>query len=500
MQFSQENLTSIRRIFMPVLVFAIAAVVYSQYGFHGLLLRDNAACLYSGQRMAHGVPPYVSIHLIKGPIAPMFAGLGVIISKQLVWDDILTVRLVFFFLSCLVVLSVYLLAHSLFRSQRTGVFAALAFLGFFNFTKHAASGPRPKTPMVLFETLSLLLTSRRKWFWAGVCGSLALLTWQPAASFALATLVLAATQPSEKRLAAILRTLCGIGLPVVVIGAYFHIYGALDEFLNAALLFGVRYLDKGPYSFISQITRVEIALWSGYRTMALAILVGFAMLLYFYPWRKSLHRSWRDTLTKDAFAPLLLTFPPVVLWPLRDFQGPPDLYVFLPFVAIGFAAFLDLAVQCAQASTGPTVQKGAPRFLAIGLCIGLVALAWINVHRWRESRLDEQIQAAIELEDRFGKDARLLSLNVPEVLVLLHRTNPTPYVLIMGGRDRLIHAETPGGFDGWLQELEAYAPDVITFRNASGIHLDKLRHWLNSSYHQEQIGPWTVFVRDSAGD
>ena len=60
----------------------------------------------------------------------MLAGLGVMLSKQLGWSDIYTVRLLFFVIGCFAVVSVYLLGHSLFRSQRVGVFAALTFLGF----------------------------------------------------------------------------------------------------------------------------------------------------------------------------------------------------------------------------------------------------------------------------------------------------------------------------------------------------------------------------------
>ena len=116
MQCGQKNLMSIQRVFIPFLVFAMAALVYRQYGFHGRLGRDEAANLYSGQRMAQGVPPYVSIFDNKGALAPMLAGLGVTVSKQLDWNDIYTVRMVFFIVSCFAVVSVYLLGNSLFQS------------------------------------------------------------------------------------------------------------------------------------------------------------------------------------------------------------------------------------------------------------------------------------------------------------------------------------------------------------------------------------------------
>jgi len=430
----------------------------------------------------------------------MLAGLGVIVSKQLAWDDIYAVRLVFFIVSCLAVVSGYWLGNSLFQSQRVGGFAAFAFLGFFGFARHAAgSGPRTKTPMVLFETLSLLLTSQRQWFWAGLCGSLSSLAWQPTAIFPLVTLILATARPREERFPAISRALAGIGLPLVVIGAYFHYHGAFYELLDGAILFNIRYLDRVQYSFISHISKVERAVFSGYGTMLLPIVIGLIMVVYIYFWRRSLHESFRDTLTKDAFAPVLLSFPAPVLWSLLDFQGYPDFYVFLPYLAIGFGKFLDLAVQHMERSRGTTLQEGAPRFLTTGLCIALIASAWINVHVRRESRLDLQKQAAFEIEERFGEDVRLLSIGAPEILVVLHRINPSPYVFIISGIDRRIHANTPGGFEGWLQELEAYGPEVIAFGQTNGIHTYKLMDWLKSQYHEEHIGPWELYVRDSLG-
>ena len=155
--------------------------------------RDGALYLYSGQRMAEGVPPYVSVFDHKGPLAPMLAGAGVILSKLLNSDEIMTVRVVFFLMGCLAVISAYLLGSTLFRSPRAGIFAALTFLGFFCFARYATAEPEAKTPMVFFEVLALLLTSQKSWFWAGLSGSLAFLVWQHMVVFPLVTLVLAAT-------------------------------------------------------------------------------------------------------------------------------------------------------------------------------------------------------------------------------------------------------------------------------------------------------------------
>jgi len=353
--------------------------------------------------------------------------------------------------------------------------------------------------MVLFEALNLLLTSKRKWFWAGMCGSLSALTWQVAAIFPLVTLTVAAAQPRETRFRAIAATLSGIGLPTLVTVAFFQSHGALYEFLDGFILHNLLYGDRWEPSLISHVLTPATAVTAGYDTTLLPILIGLMMVVYFCLWRRSLHQSLADTLTKDAFAPVLLSFWGVVFWSLLDFQACADFYILLPYTSVGFAAFLDGAVRYLGASEPRRLGGRGPRFLSIGLCIALTALAWSNVLRYGAGAyaLDDQKQAAAEIEQTLGDDGRLLCIGVPEILVLLHRTNPTPYVFIEAGIDHRIHARTPGGFAGWLEELKAYDPDVIAFdEDTYGTYIPELMRWLRSEYHREKVGRWVLYVRN----
>jgi hypothetical protein len=128
----------------PLLVLALAALVYGLYGFDGVLLRDYSIYLYSGQRVAEGVPPYVGIFDHKGPLSPLIAGFGVAMSGLLNLDDVYAVRVVFYATACLAVVAVYLLGKEVFRSREVGLFAALTFLGFYAYAQPAASGPEPR--------------------------------------------------------------------------------------------------------------------------------------------------------------------------------------------------------------------------------------------------------------------------------------------------------------------------------------------------------------------
>ncbi|MDQ3589428.1 MAG: hypothetical protein M3392_04200, partial [Actinomycetota bacterium] len=109
---------------------------------------------------------------------------------------------------------------------------------------------------------------------------------------------------------------------------------------------------------------------------------------------------------------------------------------------------------------------------------------------------DYQQKAATQVRERFGEDAKIASIGVPQLLVLLSERNPNAYAFIIRGIDHEIALRTPGGFEGWLQELGAYDPDVIAFGKTSGKYKPELMDWLRSHYVREQIGPWIVFVKE----
>ena len=483
--------------FAAVLVFLISAIVFGQSGFEGTLLRDSANALYSGQQMARGIPHYVSIFDHSGVLAPLISGVGVSIATLFNFDDILTVRIMFFALGSLAVVGLYLLGSTLFESQQIGLLAAFVFMGFWCFGKLAASGPRNKTPMVLFATLSLLLTARKKWFWAGICGSSALLAWQPAAIYPLVTIFLAITQSERGRERArnVLSAISGMLIPIAIVSAYFLYKDAFYQFIDGTILFHIKHFERPPSPLSYHIVAPLIAIQRGYTVMAIPIFLGFLVICAIYIWRMKLHRgSIPHLLSKDRFAAFLLSFPILVVWSVLDFQGCPDLYVFLPYAAIGFSWLLYCAFHSLMAigEIGPAVQKVC--FLV--LCGTLVGSAAMDYRITAENGLQEQRQWAQQVESQFGRDAKLVSIGVPEILVLLHRTNPNPYVFIISGIDNRIDANTPGGFDGWLEELERYDPSVIAFGPTEGRFKAKLMSWLHTHYQETTVGHWRLFVKN----
>ncbi len=477
---------------LPLIVLVLAVFVYGLYGFEGPLYRDYGIYLYGGQRVAEGVPPYVGIFDHKGPLPAMLAGAGVALSGWFNLDDVYAVRLVFFDVGCLTAAAVYLLGERVFRSRAAGLFGALTFLGFYGFARPVASGPDPKIPMVLFETLSLLLASQKRWLGAGFCGSLAFLVWQPMGILPLVSLALALTQPRGERRGAALRALAGVAGPLAATGAYFWYHGALEDLLDGLVFFNVLYVHRGGLPPILAPAGPIREMVSWYGTMLVPILLGLAAISSLYFSRPFRHR----------YVPLLLSLPAFTAWSLLDFQTPEDFYVFLPYAAIGFGALLASVLH----------QTEAPRPVAALFGVALLAMALLNtpaanIQEVPGPSLEAQQRSALEIRKRFGEDARLVSINAPQVLALLERENPDQYLFTTEGIDRQIAAETPGGFEGWIRRLEAYDPDAIAFfaeaqrqRPESGMtkeHTQQLYNWLNSHYHVEKIGTFWLYVENS---
>jgi hypothetical protein len=90
-----------------VLALLVAAALFSRYGIHGALARDEAVYAYGGQQLDDGVPFYASIFDQKTPGAAFLAGLGDALGG---FDGI---RIAFFVCACLTVVAVYLLALEL---------------------------------------------------------------------------------------------------------------------------------------------------------------------------------------------------------------------------------------------------------------------------------------------------------------------------------------------------------------------------------------------------
>src|SRR4051794_15781093 len=171
------------------LALLVAAVLYTQFSIAGHLSRDEAIFTYSGQQLVEGVPVYQGIFDPKPPLATFLTAAGVAAAHEVGKDELVMLRYEFLLFSLLTVVAVYLLGLRLWRSPVAALGGAVTFVLFDGFASDALGGPGAKTPGVLLSVVALVLLVERRWFWAGVAGSLAFLDWQPLGIYAVAAVV-----------------------------------------------------------------------------------------------------------------------------------------------------------------------------------------------------------------------------------------------------------------------------------------------------------------------
>jgi hypothetical protein len=478
-------------------LFVVASVCFSLVGFEQRLVRDDGIYLYSGQQVAEGIPPYVSIFDHKGPLGPLCAGVGVLLGRTFGVDDILAVRILFCVLSAFSAVALYFLAREVFDSPWIAVLTFLIFLNYSGFGQHAASGPRAKTVMLLFEILALLFTCRRQWFFAGIAGALSALTWQPVAVFFFpAAFCLALFQPRTmvEGFRSAGKVVLGALIPLVLVTLYFVYNGALLDFWDGAVSFNIIHLERSPTVLWKSPVKILYAVMLGYRTMALLIILAMGMLpLIFFHRVKQTGGRFVDWLKTDRSAVFYLTFPIPLLWSLIDFQGYPDFYVLLPYTAVVSGFLVGWIIHGAGSLFDYQPLK---TFLLILTVASLLVTASAQYTMNRNQMLDEQKRWAQQIVELVPEDQELLCIGVPEAMAMMNRKNANRFLFIINGIDNYIAANTPGGFEGWVADLEKRRPFAVLFGSTKGRHRDTLVQWLELHYRPVQAGAWLLYVRN----
>jgi hypothetical protein len=480
--------------FFPILIVLVAtALVYSHYGIDGKLYRDDAIYLYSGQELLAGVPPFVSIFDIKGPVATMPFALGIGIGRILGLDDVYGARLLFAVIAAVACLGIYYVSFSLTGSRSAGVLAALAFLCYLGFTRHAVSGPRPKVAMVTFAVWSIYFATAEKYLVAGLFGSMAALIWQPAILFPVSIALQAILRGGNTHqcFARLTRVIVGSLFPALVVVIYYASVGALTEMWDGVFLFHIRYLQRESIQLVS---RLALNIAKGFNEMLYLTFLGATIVpLWFF--REMLVYGPTHAHVKSRLA-FFVSFVLSIIWTCVDLQGYPDLFLLLPFTAVGFAVFMNWAVQ----GVGSCKEKNRNVLVFRCLLVSLLALtlcftAIHVVQTGKESGLDSQKSWARQIKSLVGTDGKILSIGRPEVLVILGLKNPNPFPVIIGGYDLYIDATTPGGFTQFLHSLKTFSPDIVVYGHTEGKHTGEISAWLSEHYKEQMIGKWKTYVR-----
>jgi hypothetical protein len=439
----------------------VAAALFSRYGIDGALARDEAVYAYGGQQVDHGVPFYASIFDQKTPGAAYLAGLGAALGGL---DGI---RIAFFVCACLTVVAVYLLALELWGSVLAAVAGAVTFAAFRGFAADALDGPDAKTPGILLAVVAMLLIARRRWFWAGLCGALAFLFWQPLIVYLAIALVVS----SRRR-----RVLAGAAIPLAVTAVYFWLTGALGDFVQAAFAFPVEGLHRTPETLAQRLEHIAAVVHGHYDDSVVQIWAGLALLVLLALWRR------RGPLVTVVLPTLAV----IATFSVLDFQGYPDVYPALPYAALGIAGAVAYAVRLRIV-----------RPLAVAAAVAVVVVAWTQFAEdpAAANALAGQRAEAAAIQRLLEPGDRVYALGDPTPLVLDDLRNPSRYVFLASGVDAWELARTPGGFAGWTARIHAARPAVIVLHGWRGPIEQRVAGWLHAEYVPAFVGCWRVFLR-----
>jgi hypothetical protein len=399
-------------------------------------------------------------------------------------NDLTAMRAEFFVFALLAVVAVYVLGLWLWRSPLAALAGAVVFASFQGFAQDALGGPDAKTPGILLMVVSLALLVRRRWFLAGIAGSLAFLDWQPLGICAAAAVVGALLVSEESRLRRGLIALGGVAIPLAATVLFLLIDGGLSEFIEASFTFPATGLRRGDVTLggnIDTIVRVvndhyghtRVLFWAG-----LVLLVPAAVVA-----------------AKRIPGLLVLgTALAFVAASVYDFQGYPDLYPLLPYAAIGIGGLVAILT--------PRIAGLWPRRVAAGLALFAVAvLAGLSIH-WFDGARDagpslrkERAQAA-KIQRLLRPGERIYALGDPTLLVLTHRRNPTRYIYLGSGVDHWAVDHEFGSLEGWQSHIRAANPAIVVMNLWRSDLALEMRTWLRSTYGPGKfLGNWRIFIR-----
>jgi hypothetical protein len=473
-----------------VLAVLIGAVLFTRFGIHGNLFRDESIYAYGGQQLVDGVPVYLGIFDPKPPLPTFLEALGVVGARAVGKDEVLTMRAEFFVFALLAVGAIYALGLRLWKSRLAALAGAVVFASFKGFAIDALGGPDAKTPGIFLAVAALALLLRRRWFLAGLAGSLAFLDWQPLAIYAAAAVIAAvlANDPDVERWKRGARALAGVAIPIVATVLFLAIDGGLPQFIEASFTFPLTGLHRGNVTLGGNVDTIVSVVNAHYGDTRVLFWAGLALLT-------AILGTWIAR-RRNVFPAAVVggTFLAVVAVSVADFQGYPDLYPLLPYAAIGIGGALSVLA--------PRIDGVWPRRIAAGVALAAVAaLAVLSTHWYSTAPHDgpslrAERSAALKLRRALNPGERLYALGDPTPLVLAGVRNPTRWIYLGSGVDSWAIKHDFGSLAGWQAEIRRVDPPIVVVNLWNSGHGQKMRTWLEGTYgHYTYLGHWKIFAK-----
>jgi hypothetical protein len=469
--------------------FFLGVIGLTAYIVHGLeckLPRDNAIYYYSAQQLLKGVPPYVSIFDIKTPMTTFFSGIGVGLANLVGFDELIAVRLLFITAGLFTIIIIYRITIYLWRDRWTALVSCLIYLSFDALIFHTVAGSRPKVLVLFFEVCAIYAIMRKSWTLVGILGALAALTWQPASVILIAGAIYAVFDKDRKT--AFVYIFVGAVIPIGLNIAYFVCAGALQDFVEGSLIIHLTYFGDGE-SFCNNIRSMKSAIGRGYPLTSVFVKVGF--VAFFVITICSFRRKESTGIVNDRMRLVALVYIFFVFWSFIDFQSYPDWFPLLPFVALGFARAVAIALRLIERNvTGSKLIKA-------GLVLACVVLVFTVSAKGRAGKgnfrsVENESNSVLKA---YGAKNSVVSIGAPAFLALTKTRNPSPYIVINSGIDRYVDAKIEGGIQGWVDKLEYLNPKLIVMGQTEGELLSPLFLWVKRNREAFKLGEWMIWVK-----
>ncbi|HEU4811093.1 MAG TPA: hypothetical protein VFT00_03035 [Nocardioides sp.] len=471
------------------LLCALATAIYVLHGFHGYLSRDLADYSYGGQQVAEGVPPYVAVINRAGPLAHLIPGIGALLSRWIGVDDVVGMRVFLMLFAVASIAATYLLGRDVFRSRLAGVAAAATLLGCQGFIAYASDGPREKTSMVLFLLCAILAMVHQRWLAVGFFTALATLTWQPVFFVAIAGAVAAVRLglPTGRGKALLRVAVGGLVPSAVTVGAYAAV-GALQIFMDNFVLINARYTrQSSPVTSPGAVWRMFVEGYGASLWLFLAGLVAITVLAVraltgrsTLPDRQRVHVVTSGAMLAAGLA-----------WSVLAFNGFPDAFILLPSAALGIGGVV--AALAGRLSVRVALVASVAWTLVATVLGATYALST------RTDTLDDQRRSVDAVMDLLPPDARILSVEAPQPLVLADERNLSRLQQFGNGLIDYVDDTWPGGSDGYGRWIGRRSPTLIAVGDGGAVP-SWLAPTVDGSYrHVGTTIGWDWYVNEDVG-
>lgn len=447
---------------------------------------------YLAQAILRGQIPYRDVVDIKGPGAPYLSAAAIFVGRVVGLRDIFAIRALHVLMVGLLSAVTFQVASVYLRSRVAAVIAFLIPLLREPIAKAFIGGTQPKLPMMIFGLLTLLMIAKDRPFVAGVFSMLSCLCWQPGLLFTgTAVLIFSHYLTSWRNLKA-LRVVAGAVLPLVIVLGYFYSKGALGDLWAWTITYNYSVFgpEAGP-TVGNALGHIWLMTRRVFEREILIVLVSVLGLFLFVFVRVRDNLRGRAALASQDLFKDAIVFPPLIYFAftLVNFQGPPDLIPFFPFVGI-FAGWLIIRVGRAVGPRIPIKSLSPPlRGAIIGISAVFVILAVVIVRagkfQLRGFKLQDQEAAMQQLRQQLHPDDKIYVHGAVEILVLLNRPNLNPYVDFDWGKDNFAVWRRGISFREFIDQMEDEAPKYVSVTRLRKVHhREDLEQWVNEHYER----------------